>query len=70
MGVGAGLGQASFWALSDEERVAAFRVLRQESPVSFQAELRPDGSPDGPGFWALTRYADVWGAGRDPETRS
>ena len=26
--------------------------------------------PDGPGFWALTRYADVDACGRDPKTFS
>ena len=68
MNAGPELGHPSFWALPEGERAAAFRVLREKKPVSFHAELRPDGSPDGPGFWALTRYADVWEAGRDPGT--
>jgi cytochrome P450 len=30
-----------------------FKTLRREDPVHFNAE------PDGPGFWAVTRYADI-----------
>ena len=68
MSPGAQLGHPAFWTLPDEERAAAFRVLREQRPVSFQAELQADGSSDGPGFWAFTRYSDVLKAGRDPET--
>jgi cholest-4-en-3-one 26-monooxygenase len=39
-----------------------FRRLRAEAPVSFLPE------PDGPGYWALTRYDDVVGASRDSAT--
>ena len=42
----------------------AFRWLRRHEPVFFHPE------PDGPGFWALTRYADVRAVGRDPQTFS
>jgi len=38
----------------------AFRRLRMEAPVYFHPE------PDGRGFWALTRYADVVAVSRDP----
>jgi hypothetical protein len=31
----------------------AFKLLRREAPVFFHPE------PDGPGFWALTKYEDV-----------
>ena len=30
-----------------------FRTLRREAPVFFNPE------PDGPGFWAVTRYGDI-----------
>ena len=30
-----------------------FALLRREDPVHFNAE------PDGPGFWAITRHADI-----------
>lgn len=43
----------------------AFRVLRAEQPVSFQAE-----PPDGTGFWAITKYEDVVAISKDPGTFS
>src|SRR5579871_375080 len=41
-----------------------FRWLRAHDPVHWHPE------PDGPGFWAVTRYADVKLVGRDPATYS
>ena len=41
-----------------------FRWLREHDPVHFHPE------PDGRGFWAVTRYADVRNVGRDPKTFS
>ena len=41
-----------------------FRRLRREAPVYRHPE------PDGPGFWAVTRHADVSTVLRDPETFS
>jgi cytochrome P450 len=41
-----------------------FRWLRDHEPVFRHAE------PDGPGFWAVTRYDDVRAVGRDPATFS
>ncbi|MDQ1519455.1 MAG: hypothetical protein QOI55_528 [Actinomycetota bacterium] len=41
-----------------------YRWLRDHAPVYHHAE------PDGPGFWAITRYADVKAIGRDSETFS
>ncbi len=38
-----------------------FRWLRDHAPVYRHPE------PDGPGFWAVTRYDDVRAVGRDPE---
>src|SRR5205823_5717069 len=38
-----------------------FRWLRDNAPVYRHAE------PDGPGFWAVTRYGDVRDVGRDPD---
>ncbi len=43
----------------------AFRVLRAEKPVSFQAE-----PPDGLGFWAVTKYSDIVAISKDPGTYS
>src|SRR5689334_19497814 len=38
----------------------AFRTLRLESPVHFMRE------PDGPGFWAVTKYHDLVTISKDP----
>ncbi|MFF5932968.1 cytochrome P450 [Streptomyces sp. NPDC012508] len=37
----------------------AFRVLRDHRPVAWQEEYAVLGWPAGPGFWAVTRHADV-----------
>ncbi|MFO7280813.1 MAG: cytochrome P450 [Thermoanaerobacterales bacterium] len=42
----------------------AFALLRREAPVFWHPE------PDGPGFWAVTRHADVVAVSRDPATFS
>ncbi|MEU7423585.1 cytochrome P450 [Streptomyces sp. NPDC040750] len=36
-----------------------YRVLRDHHPVAWQEEPRVLGWPAGPGFWAVTRHADV-----------
>jgi len=41
-----------------------FRWLRDNDPVRWHPE------PDGPGFWAVTRYADAWAVDRDFQTFS
>ena len=38
---------------------AAYRVLRDHHPVAWQEESEVLGWPAGPGFWAVTRHADV-----------
>jgi cytochrome P450 len=52
-----------------EEREGAFATLRRERPVSFHQEpyLESLPFPRGPGFWALTRHADILEASRKPE---
>lgn len=52
------LSPASF---ADGQPHEQFRWLREHSPVYRHLE------PDGPGFWAVTRYDDVRSVGRDPE---
>ncbi|MBA3302886.1 MAG: cytochrome P450, partial [Acidimicrobiia bacterium] len=62
------LATLEFWDQSDEERDAAFALLRREAPISFQEETAfAEGFPPGPGFWAVTRFQDVWTASRKPE---
>lgn len=48
----------------------SFRWLRDNEPVSWQEEHEVSGWPAGPGFWAVTRYADVVHALRTPEVFS
>jgi cytochrome P450 len=44
-----------------------FRRLRDTDPVSWQPEPEVLGWPGGPGFWAVTRYADVRHVLRTPD---
>jgi cytochrome P450 len=52
------LSPASF---ADGQPHEQFRWLRDHAPLYRHPE------PDGPGFWAVTRYDDVRAVGRDPE---
>ncbi|TVZ80063.1 cytochrome P450 [Streptomyces sp. BK340] len=49
---------------------ADYRVLRDHHPVSWQDEPEVLGWPSGPGFWAVTRHADVVRVLRDSATYS
>lgn len=49
---------------------AAYRVLRDHHPVAWQEEPEVLGWPAGPGFWAVTRHADVVRVLKDPVTYS
>jgi cytochrome P450 len=65
------LGDIEQWMRPDREGI--FAKLRAERPVSFHEEppIPEDLGieiPQGPGFWAVTRYADVMQVSRDPET--
>jgi len=59
--------------LSDPESFAAgvpheyFHHLRETSPVHWQPECKLPGVPQGPGYWALTRYEDVAYVSKHPE---
>ncbi len=61
------LSDPQFWARPIEEREGAFDTLRRERPVSFHEELDTGLFPKGPGYWALTKHADVLLASRQPE---
>ncbi|MGH9070020.1 MAG: cytochrome P450 [Acidimicrobiales bacterium] len=56
-----------FWALPLAEREGAFVTLRRERPVAFFEEPELMGLQRGPGYWAVTRYADVVEASRRPD---
>ncbi|AGF66568.1 cytochrome P450 [Streptomyces olivaceoviridis] len=47
-----------------------YRVLRDHHPVAWQEEPEVLGWPAGPGFWAVTRHADVVRVLKDAETYS
>ncbi|MFF2199847.1 cytochrome P450 [Streptomyces sp. NPDC058145] len=49
---------------------ADYRVLRDHHPVAWQDEAEVLGWPAGPGFWAVTRHADVVRVLKDPATYS
>lgn len=48
----------------------AYRVLRDHHPVAWQEEPEVLGWPAGPGFWAVTRHADVVRVLKDSATYS
>src|SRR5262245_43357285 len=57
------------------ERDGIFAKLRDEAPITFFEEpdyTDPDTGiaflPPGPGYWAVTRYADAMQVSRDPAT--
>ena len=60
------LGDPALWLRPEREGI--FAKLRAERPVSFHEEREFPGVPKGPGFWAVTRYADVVRASMDAES--
>lgn len=60
------LGDPLFWLRPDRD--GAFAKLRAERPVSWHDEFDYPSLPKGPGFWAVTRYDDVWTVSRSSET--
>ena len=62
------LGDIEQWMRPDREGI--FAKLRAEAPVSFHEEPVPPPDvpfPQGPGFWAVTRFDDVMQVSRDPD---
>ncbi|SEA59972.1 MULTISPECIES: cytochrome P450 [unclassified Mycobacterium] len=47
-----------------------FSRLRREDPVAWSAEPADGAFPGGPGFWVVTRHADVVTAGKRPDVFS
>ncbi|HEY2204388.1 MAG TPA: cytochrome P450 [Pseudonocardia sp.] len=56
----------AFWAKPPAERDEAFAELRRRAPISWHRPAETDlmPNPDDPGFWALTRNADIVEASR------
>jgi cytochrome P450 len=63
------LSNPEFWMRPLEEREGAFATLRAERPVSFHEEWDFEFSPipKGPGYWAITKHADILEVSRTPE---
>jgi cytochrome P450 len=61
-----------FWAKPPAERDAVFAELRRKRPISWHRPAETDlmPNPDDPGFWALTRNADIVEASRNAEVFS
>jgi cytochrome P450 len=53
------LSDREFWSAPPDQRHAVFDLLRRESPFAFFAEPVVPYIPVGPGYHAVTRYADV-----------
>lgn len=60
----------AFWDQTSEERERTFKLLRETDPVSWQRPVEdavtPD--PDDPGYWAVTKQADIVRVSKDNET--
>jgi methyl-branched lipid omega-hydroxylase len=61
------LSDVTFWSRPLEERQAAFATLRRERPLARFDEPIVDGRPTGPGYWAVTKHADILEISRNPE---
>jgi cytochrome P450 len=61
------LSDIEFWARPWAEREEAFAALRAQSPIRFFEEPEIPMLPTGPGYWALTRHADVLEASKQPD---
>ena len=64
------LSSIEFWSLPWAERDAAFATLRRERPIAFFEEPEVPPFPTGPGYYAITKHADVLTVSRTPEVFS
>jgi cytochrome P450 len=64
------LGGQEFWAAPMTTRESAFAHFRAEQPMSFHEEMEAPPLPKGPGFWAVTKHADIVEASRHPDIYS
>jgi cytochrome P450 len=63
------LSSRAFWATNAQERERSFAVLRAERPVSWHPPVEDAlmTDPDDPGYWAITRRADIVAVSRNNE---
>jgi methyl-branched lipid omega-hydroxylase len=64
---GIDLSATEFWGLPLADRAAAFALLRAQPRPRFFAEPETPFAEQGPGYYALVRYADVVEASRHPD---
>jgi cytochrome P450 len=64
------LSSRAFWSTTAADREKAFAVLRAERPVSWHPPVEDAlmHDPEDPGYWAVTRHADIVAISRDSET--
>lgn len=64
------LSSRAFWSTTATERERSFATLRAERPVSWHRPVEDAlmHDPADPGFWAVTRHADIVAVSRDSET--
>jgi methyl-branched lipid omega-hydroxylase len=67
---GIDLSATEFWGLPLAERAAAFALLRAQPGPVFFAEPETPFAEQGPGYYALVRYADVVEASKHPDVFS
>ena len=56
-----------FWTEPMAVREASFEALRREDPIRFFPELETEYLPAGPGYYALTKHADIVAASRQAD---
>ena len=56
-----------FWTEPMTAREAAFETLRREDPIRFFPELGTEYLAAGPGYYALTKHADIMAASRQAD---
>ena len=63
------LSSVDFWTRPWEERDAAFQTLRERRPLPFFQDPPdlPDWLPKGPGYYAVTKHADILEISRQPD---
>ncbi|HJR26670.1 MAG TPA: cytochrome P450 [Acidimicrobiales bacterium] len=63
------LSDIELWTRPLAEREGAFLTLREQDPIRFfqEPDLESEILPRGPGYWSLTRHADVLEASKHPD---
>lgn len=64
------LSSRAFWSATAAEREVAFAELRAQRPISWHPPVEDAllHDPNDPGYWAVTRHADIVAISRDSDT--